>query len=244
MSSTRLNLMAFTPILLIACLEVQQGRQQADDATTTLQQDSSPAQATAPETSATETESSPELQLCFSNGSSCDADGDCCTGICTGNDDFAGYCIDPVEDGSYCAGPHWCRSGRCEEDTCIPTTCIATGEDCSVNASCCSGICTYLGVYTDDARCIEPLTLGELCGRDEWCGSGFCVNGYCAVGECLEQGQDCAWGNERRCCFPNFCSWRMDYAPGWCTAPQAAGAPCLDASWCQSRICGEDGVCK
>ena len=124
-----------------------------------------------------------------------------------------------------------------------PDTCAATGDDCRVDAACCSGICSYMGVYTLETTCIDARQLGESCSRDNWCASGFCVNGLCAAGACLEVEADCSW-DVLRCCYPSFCSWRGAYAPGYCTPPQPAGANCRDASWCASGMCSDDGVCQ
>lgn len=124
-----------------------------------------------------------------------------------------------------------------------PDTCIATDDECRVDASCCSGICSYMGEYTLSTTCIEARQPGESCSRDNWCASGFCVNGVCAVGACLEVEADCTF-DAQRCCYPSFCSWRGAYVPGYCTPPQPAGAYCRDASWCASGMCSNDGICQ
>jgi hypothetical protein len=185
-----------------------------------------------------------EVVACLPVGGECHGDEACCSGICTDYGEHPGYCIEPVVEGAFCEADYWCRSGRCAENTCIPVECIATGQDCRVDAACCSGVCSYMGVYTLETTCIEPRLLGEACAEDNWCQSGFCVNGLCAVGACLAEHSDCSFNDEARCCYPLFCSWRGDYAPGYCTAPQPPGASCLDARWCQSGACSSDGVCQ
>lgn len=126
-------------------------------------------------------------------------------------------------------------------DTASPP-CTATGGACTGDGGCCSGICDYQGPYVLESWCVEARPLGMPCRADHWCESGFCVNGLCAAGACLEVGQDCSW-DERRCCAPSFCSWTGTYTPGFCTAPLPRGASCLDHGWCQSGACSADGVC-
>lgn len=126
-------------------------------------------------------------------------------------------------------------------DTAAPS-CAEIGGACTDDEGCCSGICDYQGPYVLESWCVAPRPLGTPCRADHWCESGFCVNGLCAAGACLEVGQDCSW-DERRCCAPSFCSWTGAYVPGYCTAPLPPGGSCVEHGWCQSGTCGEDGVC-
>jgi len=250
--TTSVLILATSCSLAVACLDNQgqvadaspsqtDGNLESGDTATT-------ADTTHPVDSATsETSSAPDTRPpdpeCEATGSACSGAGACCSHICTGNADNDGYCIEPVEDNQYCGADSWCQSGRCVESTCIPEACWESGKECVVSASCCSGICSYTGPYMVDSTCIEARQLGEACSRDNWCASGFCVNGMCAVGACLEVGSDCSW-DANRCCYPSFCNWNGGYAPGYCTAPQRAGAYCNEATWCASGMCTSDGFCK
>lgn len=129
-----------------------------------------------------------------------------------------------------------------EADTAAPS-CLATSAECRQDADCCSGICTYMGVYAVDYGCIDPLPLGADCAEDNWCASGFCVNGRCTEGACFVEGVDCSV-DPLRCCAPLFCSWTGGYAPSACEVLRTAGQGCFDATWCLSGMCGDDGICK
>ena len=127
-------------------------------------------------------------------------------------------------------------------DTAAPS-CLATSAECRQDTDCCSGICTYMGVYAVDSGCIDPLPLGADCAEDNWCASGFCVNGRCTDGACFEEGADCSV-DPLRCCETLFCSWTGGYAPSACEVLRTAGQGCYDATWCLSGMCGDDGLCR
>ena len=69
--------------------------------------------------------------------------------------------------------------------------CLATGEACDMDVSCCSGFCGSSGCFEADAICSSP---GEVCGFNEAhdhfveCCAGF----YCDGTVCNEPQQTCA----------------------------------------------------
>jgi hypothetical protein len=73
-------------------------------------------------------------RCCASGGTSCAADGDCCTGHCTG-----GTCEACRAGGAGCGTASECCSGSCTSGTC--DACAAAGTFCTSNVTCCSGTC-------------------------------------------------------------------------------------------------------
>lgn len=122
--------------------------------------------------------------------------------------------------------------------------CLALEAECWDHASCCSGACSWMGAYVA-GNCIAKRQVGEPCGDDTFCSTGFCdqTQGLCVAAQCLAVGADCSV-NSTWCCPGTFCQWSQTYAPSLCSAPLPTGATCFEATWCKSGECTAEGRCK
>jgi hypothetical protein len=193
---------------------------------------------------------------CRSNGSTCRATKDCCSGRCED-----GYCL-KLGTCSAPGTPCDSRSGCCSE-RCEPTGrngalacgqyCQADGARCDEPSDCCSLAC-------NDGLCGGALcdVLGSPCDHDASCCSDRCENGRCAedLVTCLPTGEACGGdagamaigpmgpgAPALRCCS-GFCdarTSRCDLGPGYCREPSA---PCdVDGECCRGQcLRNADGV--
>lgn len=76
--------------------------------------------------------------------------------------------------------------------------CLADGQDCSLNAQCCAGVCKDDG--TGNLKCGSCSTAGQACGANSDCCMGCCDSGTCGdcPTNCLPLGSLCSTGSD--CC--------------------------------------------
>ena len=133
--------------------------------------------------------------LCNTVGTSCDRDGDCCSGKCIHNPDSGA------------------QPGKCES---IPGSCLPSGEACSADdagaAACCSKSCTSAGrCDLGGSECREQ---GTPCNTSsDCCGNLTCVPNQQGVlacyAPCLQDGDNCSTG-------PDCCSGVCGGQPSLC----------------------------
>jgi len=229
-------------------------------------------------------------QRCRAEGEICVAGNDCCSGAC---DD--GRCADLGACkivGEPCTGVRDCCSNACADPgTGSPVCqflsgCRPIGEICSANDQCCSNECV-LSDHDLVMRCNNPpgcLDRGEVCfvGASNNCcpggGQGLCLPTIAGVNrcygqlECLDDGVECAFGDECCCglcaidpigpetcecdipCIPlgGSCAADVDCCSGTCidgicddpdTGCQPLGGACDAPSDCCSGVCF-NGFCS
>jgi hypothetical protein len=159
---------------------------------------------------------------CNGRGGFCRSDFECC-----GFDD---RCVSDrccSLEGTSCSVADDCCSGRCESGVCA---CAGATETCSVETDCCGRddlSCT-------DGRCCAPS--GGICGSDDQCCSGSCLDGLCAEcegGVCCRSIGSCTDG-------PDCCSGLC--VDGSCTCIEPGNACSTDAECCGDAPC-RGGVC-
>lgn len=126
-----------------------------------------------------------------------------------------------------------CEEGLfCKQGVCVKKR--GTGETCSLDLNCASGMCAYGGVTSvccDNAEC---NTAGIGCGD----GAGYCKNQKTG-GACTDNGY----------CAPNHvCKFAAGAQQGTCSyfAPKAVGQPCDSNAECVHNMCaygGTESVC-
>jgi len=99
-----------------------------------------------------------DYPACVSNGGACTSNSQCCTLTCTG-----GKCAALAGSGSCkslgntCTSASDCCSGRCAGGTCQPSSwCSQTSDICQASADCCSGSCTIPSGQTV-GTCAAPM---------------------------------------------------------------------------------------
>lgn len=135
-----------------------------------------------------------EPGACLGGGATCTDRGQCCSGRCEPVPGAPGrVCLDDCRpDGASCTSPHQCCGLACRAGTCGGALCAEVGDDCTVGADCCSGLC-------DGERC----ALNALAG-------------------CRPTGEDCSSSGGEPCCSGACASsGRCDYGPGPCRAAGA-----------------------
>ncbi len=198
-------------------------------------------------------------QPCCVLGPACTAGGCCDRETCVA----AG---DPCGPAAACSDGTLTPRGTCEASTCEPAEPVrcapygCDGERCAdhrqVDGDCAGDhFCNAMG------RCAGDKALGESCGRDAACASGFCVEGICCDSACdAHPNSACAAGGICGCtpetcgdrdCGPiaNGCGATIDCPADTCagTTPVCAGSACVACSEqnrCPlSQCCAPDGSC-
>ncbi len=129
-----------------------------------------------------------------------------------------------------------CTSRRqgCFDGTCqaYQQQCLPLERNCSVDAVCCSQICS--GGLCSNARCRGG---NQLCDKGTDCCSGVCnASQRCAATTCGGAGNPCS--PDETCCAPLLCG-----AEGFCVPPcKGAGAACAQGTECCTGVC-QGGVC-
>lgn len=182
------------------------------------------------------------------DGSACNLDGDCASGVCT-----AGTCAAPAcDDGAL---------NRDETDTDCGGDCPScpVGGDCIVNGDCSTGVCRA-GTCAPPA-CNDNVQNGNETDVD--CGGNCFQN--CSVGEGCNNGNDCQTGSCNavgcgpgldECCQAPSCNdnvqngteTAVDCGNAAC-GPCPVGSPCaVDAQcelqFCQQGECEDPGTCS
>lgn len=213
---------------------------------------------------------------CRPSGEICTTDGQCCIGLCdrpTGS--TVGIC---AAAGACGVAGQPCGteglSGSCCSTACLDSSgtgtpvcqrlggCLVQDEVCSIDASCCSGVCEDRGTGTDGRpirRCANAdscLPPGEVCG-DGGASSNCCPNGGGDTGcEIAAEGIRRCFGGMPGCTMPSeTCTTDADCCVGTfpdltCAAgPSGAdvcclpdGAECSFGSLCCSGICVPDST--
>lgn len=151
--------------------------------------------------------------------------------------DLCGSCKTKAAPGGACGGELTCGSeASCLEGKCVPrgahgAACGASAP-CVIGASCEAGFCAAptivsVGEACDSRRrcpyratciagtCREDALLGEACGAEVRCTSGFCDGGSCKP--LLSTGQSCGAGGE---CLSSQCkAGSCGPTPGACFNP-------------------------
>ena len=134
---------------------------------------------------------------CFTLGTACNANGDCCSGDCTNH-----VCILPkcTSDGQGCSS-----DGACCSLSCVGGTCGALNTTCSTIGNACGGT-------TPDG------------GPEKACCSNFCIAGQCQQPSyCSQAGDTCATAAD---CCSQVCTITGTQALGICGPPPSGPASC------------------
>jgi hypothetical protein len=125
----------------------------------------------------------------------------------------------------------------------VVLACFADGDECGVDADCCSDACVEGVCATPVASCLED---NAACAGDGDCCSGVCAaDGYCGypatVVEVACSADTVACNVDADCCS-YVCA-----SDGFCGIPAASCAadndPCVIDAECCSGLCAADGFC-
>lgn len=122
---------------------------------------------------------------CKADGA-CDGSGACRAFARLGTGCGVTTCAGGLVQGDLCDGQGTCQGGS--EVPCAPFGCRGNecGETCSGDAECAKdAICGPAGV------CVATKPLGDSCGTDGECNSGYCVDGHCCNAICNGQCEAC-----------------------------------------------------
>ena len=161
-------------------------------------------------------------------------------------------------NGSSCAQPDDCLSGRCTDGRCCAAACVGA-ERCDVAGS--EGICRP--VPPPIVRCDSVGDCGPPPGQP-YCADGLCCDDDCRDGRCdvpgleglcipsrpagspCEQDDECATGfcaGNLRCCLGRCEDGTCD-SEGHCRPRLENGGPCLADDECRSGVCDAfDDIC-
>jgi hypothetical protein len=197
---------------------------------------------------------------CGSNGTGCDGSGACIL-YPSGTVCAAASCSNGTR-----ARPDECDgSGTCDDgglDDCSPYHC--NGTDCRTSCSD-DGHC-LTGSYCDASnQCVSAGGLGDPCGGDNECNSGYCRDGRCCESSCTGECMACAnakTGQQNGLCrsiptsadpddeCTNGACFRLDTTTGECrgyvgepcgSVGDCLTAPCVDGYCCESTC---SGLCR
>ncbi len=164
----------------------------------------------------------PGAKRCAGNGvETCQADGEWGTAVACDP-------ATPVCQGGVCVPP---------PPACSPT--CPTGNECSANGQCATGVCT--GGTCAAPVCSPTCGLGDRCGANGDCASGACASYLCAPPFCsptCAAGHGCGANGD---CASAVCTDGTCAAPA-CSPTCAAGVGCGANGDCASAVC-ENGVC-
>ena len=153
--------------------------------------------------------------LCASEGTPCNANGNCCSKNC-GNGVCAPAACQP--NGSQCGADAECCSQQCTNGTCAGILlCSPVGDPCNAAATCCSQQCTN-GVCVGAGMCAPD---GDPCNAAASCCSQQCNNGVCGAMACAPDGMQCS-------------------ADADCCSQQCTNGACEPACVPSSEVC--DGI--
>ncbi len=172
--------------------------------------------------------------------------------------DGAGACVRPL--GESCERGGDCLSGACADGLCCDAPCGGLCEACDLFGS--EGRCAPLQRGWDPADecpgeqscdgasgCARPV--GEACGADDDCLSGFCTDGVCCSGGCGEACLACDRPGVVGLCRPEAAgSDPEDDCPGAGTCDGSGecvlplGEPCRGHVECASRLCVDLVCCE
>jgi hypothetical protein len=180
----------------------------------------------------------PAEAACTKFGKPCGTPGQCCSGACSGGicRCAAGEVVCTGRRGPTCVPA--CPAGQvlgagcrcyCEGSGELPVHgicgCLATGETCTKDTHCCSGVCSdYSGTCADGC-----LPNGVQCLE-----SGDCCSGFCDGTDCCQPDGPC--GADFECCT-NLC------LAGTCCTLKKGGAPCSADTECCSGACQAGACC-
>ena len=168
--------------------------------------------------------------LCASEGTPCNANGNCCSKNC-GNGVCAPAACQP--NGSQCGADAECCSQQCTNGTCAGILlCSPVGDPCNAAATCCSQQCTN-GVCVGAGMCAPD---GDPCNAAASCCSQQCNNGVCGAMACAPDGMQCS--ADADCCSQQCTN-------GVCGAVACApdGTQCGADADCCSQQC-TNGACE
>lgn len=198
------------------------------------------------------------------NGSACRDDVECANGHCRMEASCPGVCTAYVAADGICniagaeCAPHlYCDSrGRCvamptpsgqQGQACVVGGC-APGLYCDAATSTCAprkksgscadarDACAFGYPCTESGTCVAYAGRGERCGPEAWCGAGWaCIDGTCGPAPAI--GSPCAPSQRAGTnCTPGaYCD--TSGTSFICRARKPGGAPCADATECQSYGC-------
>ncbi len=166
-----------------------------------------------------------------------DAGTECNPKICSGSTQYLA---------DYCDG-----DGLCEDSgstSCSPYKC--SGNDCATNCAT-DGDCV-VGYYCSASVCVPKKSLGEGCGGNNQCLSGYCVDGVCCDGPCTGVCRACNSPVSLGACAYISNNTDLNGECGKCQVCNGAGAckmtpagqdakdECIESV---STTCGDDGGC-
>ncbi len=119
---------------------------------------------------------------CVAVGTSCKQDNDCCSGnFCDNTGGYGSFaCTAPRPLGGYCHSDAQCQSGTCEDYACIAASCTQASSVCKQDSDCCAGLYCQTGGYIS-SYCQATHAIGEYCVVGSQCTSGHCVSYQCAL---------------------------------------------------------------
>lgn len=172
-------------------------------------------------------------------GSSCENE-PCEQGsLCVGGNVGEATCVPELAEGASCEGDvGYCRLPLvCDSSTKRCRKGQGTGSPCSASEPC------AIALNCIDGSCKLPGRLGDVCERDDSCGSSFVCDGAtkrCVDGRNIANGDDCDPFGQARCVEGATCQ------DGICVSVLAPGAPCSpNGTPCREyHYCGANGTCE
>ena len=107
-------------------------------------------------------------------GAACEMDEECESGMCV-----EGFCTEEPPSAPMCETDADCEEGVCAEvGFCVPDSPPGGPETCETDSDCMNGTCDQGFCIRDDPP--GGPGMGEACGSNAECASGFCVDNFCA----------------------------------------------------------------
>ncbi len=193
---------------------------------------------------------------CYTNGQSCFAGSDCCSGYCGSNRTCqATACVQDSPVKGACTQNAQCCSGLCQGGFCQPLTnvCRGSGNACAANTDCCSKSCVGGTCSSAVSFCRQT---SDSCFDNSECCSGKCTksggnqNGICkdtnvtGIGNCLVAGTVTACAGAGPCeqaCCSRACG-SVGASPGYKVCQNPSGChPVGELCQVNSDCCGWEG---
>ncbi|CAH1795748.1 unnamed protein product [Owenia fusiformis] len=169
-------------------------------------------------------------------GTICNADTECNTGHCVGEEYSELRCVDCREDAD-------CVGGLCKDHTCVSRQGFggycSSNDNCELDLVCNEHRCSRCmsaddcmvdeyckGDSTSGYTCSERETIGSECSEHSQCGSGMCYNSLC--GTCLEDGD---------CNSSEYCQNDDPSKPNNCVRKREVDETCASSRECTSGYC-------